>query len=105
MQGLLQQHAYERPLVASSMRRDLPVGTDLHMPGQGGNGLTAALRDDPRTRDVPIIVVTGLGGARDWEILRRLGADRCFLVKPVAVDSLVAAVRAVVAQRSARAVP
>ncbi|MCA9654518.1 MAG: protein kinase [Myxococcales bacterium] len=71
------------------------VVTDLHMPGRGGVGLTAALRADPRTRSIPIIVVTGLGGAKDWEILRRLGADR-FLVKPLDLDELVTSIRALV---------
>jgi serine/threonine protein kinase len=70
------------------------VVTDLHMPGRGGVGLTTELRGDPRTRHVPIIVVTGEGGAKDWEVLRRLGADR-FLVKPLVLDSLIAAIRAV----------
>jgi serine/threonine protein kinase len=70
------------------------VVTDLHMPGRGGVGLTTALRRDPRTSHVPIIVVTGEGGSKDWEVLCRLGADR-FLVKPLAVDSLISAIRAV----------
>jgi serine/threonine-protein kinase len=82
----------------AAIRVDPPdvVLTDLHMPGHGGLGLTAALRGDARTRHVPIIVVTGQGGAKDWDVLRNLGADR-FLVKPVALDGLVAAIRAVTA--------
>ena len=69
------------------------VVTDLHMPGRDGFGLTQALREDPATRNAAIIVVTGLGGAQDWAVLRKLGADR-FLVKPIEADSLVSAIRA-----------
>jgi len=46
--------------------------------------------------DISIIVVTGLGGARDWHELRALGADR-FLVKPIDFDALVAVIRSLLA--------
>lgn len=80
--------------VAIAMR-DRPdvVITDLAMPHGGGEVLTRALRADPRTADVPIIVVTGFGGTAEWNALRSLGADR-FLVKPVDFDALAAMTRA-----------
>jgi serine/threonine-protein kinase len=77
--------------VAARERPNLVV-TDLQMPNGGGAQLTAALRDDPRTASIPIVVVTGQGGAADWERLRALGADR-FLVKPLAFDALAATIR------------
>lgn len=83
------------PAVAMSIaRRERPdvVVTDLHMPRGGGKALTAALRRDPLTKDVPIVIVTAVGGAQDWRSLRELGADR-FLVKPVEIDMLVAVIR------------
>lgn len=69
------------------------VVTDLHMPRRDGFGLTQALRNNPTTRNAAIIVVTGLGGAKDWATLRELGADR-FMVKPIDAESLVSAIRA-----------
>jgi eukaryotic-like serine/threonine-protein kinase len=71
------------------------VITDLHMPHGGGLALTAALRREAATRDVPIVVVTAYGGASDWQQLRELGADR-FLVKPVDIDTLVSVVRSLI---------
>lgn len=65
---------------------------DLNMPGLNGVELTAALRANPRTRDVPIIVITGVGGAPDWKLLRRLGASG-FLVKPFDPEALAAIIR------------
>ncbi|KIG13639.1 Serine/threonine protein kinase PrkC, regulator of stationary phase [Enhygromyxa salina] len=65
---------------------------DLSMPGLNGTELTAALRANPQTRDVPIVVVTGVGGAPDWRLLLRLGASG-FLVKPTDPDALVTTIR------------
>jgi serine/threonine protein kinase len=89
------------PVAALSIaRRERPdlVITDLHMPQGGGRALTAALRRDPVTKDVPIVVVTAVGGGSDWQTLRELGADR-FLVKPVDIDILVGMVRSLTSRR------
>jgi eukaryotic-like serine/threonine-protein kinase len=69
------------------------VVTDLDMPHRGGLELTASLRSCTRTANVPIIVVTGQGGAKDWKVLHALGADR-FLVKPIVPDTLINELRA-----------
>jgi serine/threonine protein kinase len=76
--------------VAVRDRPDLVI-TDLHMPHGGGTKLCAALRSDPRTAETPIIVLTGHGGASDWQHLRKLGVDR-FLVKPIDFDTLEATI-------------
>ncbi len=62
---------------------------DLDMPGMNGVELTAALRATEDGRRTPILVVTGSGGAHDWELLNQLGADG-FLVKPADPYALVA---------------
>jgi serine/threonine-protein kinase len=80
--------------LATAARPDLVIA-DLHMPDGGAMTLTSSLRGNPSTATVPIIVVTGHGGAQDWAVLRELGADR-FLVKPVDFDALAAMIRAVV---------
>jgi eukaryotic-like serine/threonine-protein kinase len=69
------------------------VVTDLDMPNHGGLELTAALRSTQATAEVPIIVVTGQGGAKDWKVLHALGADR-FLVKPIDPGTLINELRA-----------
>lgn len=51
------------------------IVTDLDMPEMNGVELTAALRADRRTMDVPILVMSAVGGARDWQVLSQLGAD------------------------------
>ena len=68
---------------------------DLHMPGLNGMELTAAIRDVDHAHRLPILVVTGQGGAPDWQILSELGADG-FLVKPVDSTALIMTARRMV---------
>jgi serine/threonine protein kinase len=79
-------------LAALAQRPAALVLTDLKMPVMNGIELTAALRGQEATRQVPIVVVTGFGGAADWKVLRTIGADG-FLVKPAEPASLGALVR------------
>jgi eukaryotic-like serine/threonine-protein kinase len=80
--------------IAKREQPDLII-TDFEMPDGGAPELIRALRSDPNTEDVPIIVVTARGGATDWHDLRSLGANR-FLVKPVDFDALGAMIRRLV---------
>lgn len=68
------------------------VVTDLQMPSINGVELTATLRGNPRSASIPIIVVTGVGGAQDWPLLRSLGAT-CMLVKPIEPPMLADAIQ------------
>jgi serine/threonine-protein kinase len=64
---------------------------DLMMPGMNGIELTAAVRALP-FGTFPIIVVTGTGGASEWQHLTRLGAS-AFLIKPFDAGQLVTLAR------------
>ncbi|HEX6241174.1 MAG TPA: protein kinase, partial [Polyangiales bacterium] len=64
---------------------------DLRLPDYNGVELTATIRAEERGRRTPILVVTGYGGGRDWQLLSSLGADG-FLVKPVDPHALSAMV-------------
>jgi serine/threonine-protein kinase len=55
---------------------------DLNLPRMNGMELTAAIRGLHNGRELPILVVTGHGGAADWRVLSKLGASG-FFVKPV----------------------
>lgn len=56
--------------------------SDLDMPGLNGVELTAAVREIEGLGDLPIVVVTAVGGAMDWRLLQSMGAAG-FLIKPV----------------------
>jgi eukaryotic-like serine/threonine-protein kinase len=77
---------------------------DLRMPELDGVALTAALRQRESSARMPIIVLTGRGGARDWQALSSMGADR-FLVKPVNLDDVVTLIRRSLRETLAARVP
>lgn len=72
-----------------ALRPDLVI-CDLLLPGGGAEAFIGELRGDPRTRDVPVIVTSGLSTA--GELGRRVGADEC-IPKPFDVEHLVGRVR------------
>lgn len=57
------------------------VLADLQMPVMDGAMLVSRLRSEKSTRAIPVVVVTGHGGASQWRELRTQGVDD-FLVKP-----------------------
>ena len=77
---------------------------DLRMPVLDGVALTAALRQRESSARMPILVLTGRGGAREWQALSSIGADR-FLVKPVNLDDLMTLIRRSLREALAAPVP
>jgi CheY-like chemotaxis protein len=65
---------------------------DVTMPGGGGWNAVRMLRGDPSTRDIPIIVVSGLAGSWDRDASYAAGADS-HLSKPVMPARLLEEVR------------
>lgn len=55
---------------------------DVMMPGLDGHAVLSRLKEDPRTRDIPVIFVTALGAEEDEERGLRLGAVD-FITKPI----------------------
>jgi CheY-like chemotaxis protein len=66
------------------VRRERPglVLMDVTMPGTSGWNAVRTLREDPDTRAIPIIVVTGLASAWDRDASLAAGSDE-YLAKPV----------------------
>lgn len=74
------------------------VVTDLHIPGIDGFELTRRLRLDPRTRNVPVVAVTGYAAfAADPARAQRAGCNT-ILEKPCSQDDLESAIRALIAE-------
>ena len=68
------------------------VLTDIAVPGLDGIELCRRLRADPRTRDVPVLAVTGYGDRHYPDRAIQAGANRV-LIKPLDADVLVAEAR------------
>jgi PAS domain S-box-containing protein len=100
LQRLLQAR-YEVTTVAEglaaldSVRADAPdlVISDVMMPGLDGLDLVAALRSDPRTADVPVLLLSARAGQEAAIEGLEAGADD-YLVKPFSAAELLARVRA-----------
>ena len=104
MQKALEKHGYRTAAAADSaegvrlareMSPDL-IFMDIVMPGMNGYQATRALVNDPRTREIPIIMVTSKGQETDriWG-LRQGAVD--YMVKPVSTDQLIAKARSALA--------
>lgn len=80
-----------------AVRVQLPklVLLDVMLPGEDGNRLLARLRQDPRTRRLPVIMVTARGEEMDKVQGLDGGADD-YIVKPFGVMELLSRVRAVI---------
>jgi two-component system cell cycle response regulator DivK len=81
--------ALERAL---DVRPDIIV-VDLNIPGIDGFELTRRLKQDPRTREVPVLAVTGYAAfAAEPDRARRAGCDGV-LPKPCSPDELESSLR------------
>ncbi|MGW4497238.1 SpoIIE family protein phosphatase [Micromonospora sp. NPDC004336] len=69
------------------------VLTDVMMPRLDGFGLVAALRADPRTRHVPVVLLSARAGSAEAVAGLSVGADD-YLTKPFSGQELIARVRA-----------
>ena len=78
-------------------RADL-VLTDVEMPRLDGYALCMALKHDPATADIPVIICSSLGEASDLERGFDVGADD-YLVKPVVPEELVSRLHSLLATR------
>lgn len=68
------------------------VLTDIAVPGLDGIGLCRQLRADPRTRDIPVLAVTGYDDRHYDDRVLQAGANR-ILLKPLRAETLVAEAR------------
>ena len=75
-------------------RQDRPalIVMDVTMPGTSGWNAVRAVRNEVETRDIPVIVVTGLSGSRDRDASFAAGSD-AYLSKPVSPRQLLEEVR------------
>ncbi|MFZ0036456.1 MAG: hybrid sensor histidine kinase/response regulator [Candidatus Acidiferrales bacterium] len=71
------------------------VLTDLEMPRMNGYELMSHLRQDPATRQIPVMVVTSRAGAKHRDRAMKEGAVG-FLTKPVQEDQLIETVEQII---------
>ena len=64
------------------------IFTDIALPGMDGIELCRRLRADERTRDIPLLAITGYGDRHYPDRARLAGADHV-LIKPCDAESIV----------------
>lgn len=85
----------------AEIRSELPsvVLLDLMLPGMSGIALAKQLRSDPRTRELPLIMVTARAEEADRVGGLDIGADD-YVTKPFSPRELVSRIRAVLRRRA-----
>jgi DNA-binding response OmpR family regulator len=79
----------------STARPDVLI-LDVMLPGISGFDILSALRADPATEHLPVLMLTAKGQGRDREAAQRAGAS-LFISKPFSNAEILAAVRSLVA--------
>jgi two-component system phosphate regulon response regulator PhoB len=74
------------------------VVLDWMLPGRSGLELARRWRAEPRTRDLPVIMLTARAGEADRIVGLDAGADD-YLTKPFSIQELLARIRAVLRRR------
>ena len=82
----------ERGLALVHERRPHVIMMDVGLPGMDGNAATRLLKDDPRTREIPVVVLTAHAQREDEERAVAAGCD-AFLTKPLEPRALGAELR------------
>jgi putative two-component system response regulator len=100
MSQLLSMRGYEVITAASAEQAEAEVQrqspdliiSDVMMPGRSGYDFCRTLKDDPATRLIPFVLITGLSDSSDKVRGIEAGADD-FLNKPVLAEELIARVK------------
>jgi CheY-like chemotaxis protein len=93
--GMLVQEAAQGDVALAALRRERPdaILLDMNMPGASGAEVLTALRADPATATIPVIVMTATGDEGRAAAMA-LGAA-AYLTKPFSSDVLLRSVEQV----------
>ena len=86
------ENGYDALALAKSKNPDLII-LDLVMPGMEGSEVSAKLKEDPKTMNIPIIFLTALISKEQEERRKHVIANNIFVAKPFDADDLLGQIK------------
>ena len=99
----LEERGYEVATAANAIDAGIEISgnlpalilMDIKMPGIDGFQACEALKKNPKTKDVPIIVISALSDESDINKAKKIGiAD--YFVKPIDIEKLISRIKAII---------
>jgi len=87
--------------LAHAQQLPLAVFLDLRLPGVSGIKVLEKIRQDPRLKELSVIIMTGTGDPRDVDRCKNLGVT-AFLEKPVSLTNFIKTVAHLFPKESAQ---
>ena len=97
--GVTLFHSFDGTSGLELVRKELPgvVVLDLALPGMSGTEVLAALKKDPMTAPIPVIILSNFERDGDQNKVRELGAAHYLIKATSSLDEIVDAIASVVA--------
>jgi len=95
---VLQAWTAEEGLALARAHRPRLILMDMHLPGMDGLAATRMLKDDRRTRAIPVVAVTAFAMWGDEQRMREAGCDG-YIAKPIRYKDFLEEVARFVAPR------
>jgi DNA-binding response OmpR family regulator len=89
--GCVVRHLESGELAQAAAETDVPdlIFLDLLLPGMSGFDVLAGLKNIPKTKDIPVIILSNLGERADIKRGLDLGATSFLIKASMTVDSIV----------------
>ncbi len=87
------EYLFQRGQYNNAVRPDI-ILLDLNLPKVSGRGVLKILKEDERTKDIPVIILSSSRDALDIKESYQLHAN-CFVSKPVSLSSFINVVQSI----------
>ena len=68
---------------------------DIKMPGINGFQACVALKKNPKTKDIPIIIISAMADESDISMAKKIGVEDYF-VKPIDIEKLISRLKEII---------
>lgn len=84
------EYAYDGEVGLEKLKKDKPdlIILDIIMPKMPGFDVLRQIKGDPKTTDIPVIIVSNLGQESEIQKGKKLGADEYFIKTELSLSTL-----------------